>query len=462
MSREKKPSDSLLRLILEKKHQIQRDKLKEQHDEEKFQWRLDSLEAERRHKQQLELAAERAKSEALSGALEKLLSTGVAAPATAPTSGTPESSSAALPISDAPMLSEVIGDYLARYPARKADMLKKHRTVLPVFLDVVGDRRVSELRQADLIDFFDTVQALPPRWKDEIRKRKCSIRELAAVGHEKEMGPKTFKDTYRASLRLFLASSRTRYQDQGFPTTLTTDGIVYEGDREAGDQKQRAFKADELKRLFEGQEMRVFASDPRLAHQCWLPLIGLFTGARVNEICQINPQTDIIEEDGIWCFWFTDETETHERAEKSIKNNPSRRKVPVHSKLIELGFLKYAKRVRKRGSLLLFPDWPPSKKKASGAAEKWFRNFLTEIDLRDETPGARLVGMHSFRHTILNRALNLEISGMNHITGHAHTNGEEKKSAVVLGYEGQLYIKNKQRILERLTFDIEFIKPTTE
>lgn len=47
-----------------------------------------------------------------------------------------------------------------------------------------------------------------------------------------------------------------------------------------------------------------------------MPHIGLFTGARVNEICQVNPQTDTREEDGIWYFSITDETEGDERVKK--------------------------------------------------------------------------------------------------------------------------------------------------
>lgn len=69
----------------------------------------------------------------------------------------------------------------------------------------------------------------------------------------------------------------------------------------------------ELRRLFEGEEMRSFAAQPELAHCYWLPLIGLYTGARVNEVCQLNPQIHIRKEEGIWFF---------ERTEKSAGDMP--------------------------------------------------------------------------------------------------------------------------------------------
>jgi integrase len=243
----------------------------------------------------------------------------------------------------APLLSKVIRQFLTKYPAKKKEMLKKHQTVLRLLLEVLGDRPVSSLKQMDLNGFFDLLHRLPPRWSDELRKRKCSVRELSAMHHPKLMGPKTFDDTYKASVRAFLVAAKKDWRDQGFPEAIATDGIEYLGDRESDEKKQREFYPEELKlkRLFEGNEMRGFAVDVGKAHYYWLPLLGLFTGARVNEICQINPSTDIGEEGSIPFFWLTIETEGDPRVSKSLKNKGSRRKLPIHSKLIELGFLSY-------------------------------------------------------------------------------------------------------------------------
>jgi integrase len=201
----------------------------------------------------------------------------------------------------------------------------------------------------------------------------------------------------------------------------------------AGESQQRAFKPDELKRLCEA--LRPFAMTDRHVHYAWLPLVALYTGARVNEICQLNPHTDETDGDGA--------------IRKSIKNATSRRKVPIHSALLQLGFMDYVAARRASGGQLLFP-WKPSKGKASYNAEKWFRGFLRDSGLRDETPRQRLVGMHAFRSTFLNRAHNLRISGAECITGHAGT-----QSAVVRGYQGELELQVKRDIIEKITFDID-------
>lgn len=81
------------------------------------------------------------------------------------------------------------------------------------------------------------------------------------------MAPKTFDDTYKACLRTFLNDAKGQWQDEGFPTTLTTDGIAYQGDRLVGENKQRAFREDELDRLLNGPEMAKFALDPDVEHR---------------------------------------------------------------------------------------------------------------------------------------------------------------------------------------------------
>lgn len=354
------------------------------------------------------------------------------------------------------MLSKVIQDFL-EYPgrAKATAMLKKYQTVLPMLIEVLGDMSIKELRQTDINTFFDTVQKLPPKWKYLKTKKKISILELASQKHSITINPKTFKSTYLACIRVFLTETITNLQDKGFPNNLTTNGIKYYGDRNASENKQRSLTPKELKRIFEGDEMKSFSQTKELAHFYWLPHIGLFTGARVNEICQLNPQTDILQcaDSGIWHFWITGETEGDERILKRTKNKVSRRFVPIHSKLLELGLIDYVNDVKNGGHKLIFPKWVPSRGKASSNAEKWFRAFLKEIGVRDETPHKRVVGMHVFRSTFSNKAFNAGVQESS-IVGHA---GEG--TSVERDYQGELSLVNKQKILEQINYDINFIQP---
>jgi integrase len=263
------------------------------------------------------------------------------------------------PVQEVPKLSRVI-EYFISKQDQKVPMFKKYRPALELFLEFVGDRPVDQIKQMDVEGYFELLCKLPPRWFDEKRKRTVSARELGSMAWPKCISYKTFKDGYLAAFRPFLSASIRTFRDQGFPATLTVEGIKYTGDRKERDHAQRPFKPTELERLFTGPEYRRFAADPSLHHCYWLPLIGLYTGARINEVCQLNPQCDIRQEQGVWVFDITEASETDTRVKKSVKNNPSRRLVPVHSRLLDLGLLAYVEKRKGSGDRLLFPMWKPS------------------------------------------------------------------------------------------------------
>jgi len=60
----------------------------------------------------------------------------------------------------------------------------------------------------------------------------------------------------------------------------------------------------------------------------WLPVLGLFTGCRIEELCQLHC-SDVIQYDGIWCLDINDE------GEKRLKNKSSKRVVPLHQILVD-------------------------------------------------------------------------------------------------------------------------------
>lgn len=349
----------------------------------------------------------------------------------------------------APLLSTVIAYHLGKQD-RDAPMFKKQEAALALFLEVIGDRSVDSVRQQEIEDFCALLCRLPPRWADVRRKRGIGAAVIAGMEWPSRISRATFEDGYMAMIRPFLVEARRVFGDQGFPRHLTTEGIKYSGARERGERMQRALRPDELKRLYEGPEFAAFASDPAKEHCYWLPLIGLYTGARVNEVCQLNPQHDIREESGVWFFDFTEDTEGDSRIRKSIKNAGSGRRVPIHSRLMGLGFLSYVDRMKNAGAALLFPQWSPTRGRASGQAEKWFRKLLSALQLRDDTPRSRIVGFHCFRHTFLNRAMHLDIANAEWLTGHAPA----EVSKVVRAYQGQAELTKKRELMERLSYDI--------
>lgn len=69
----------------------------------------------------------------------------------------------------------------------------------------------------------------------------------------------------------------------------------------------------------------------------WVPWLCAYTGARVGEMCQLRKQ-DLKQKDGIWVVHITPEAGT-------VKTNEAR-DVPLHSHLIEQGFLEFVHKAK--------------------------------------------------------------------------------------------------------------------
>lgn len=132
----------------------------------------------------------------------------------------------------------------------------------------------------------------------------------------------------------------------------------------------------------------------------WLPLLGLCTGARINELAQLH--LDDVGQDGdVWYIDINRKTE-----DKSLKNEWSARKVPLHSRLIELGFVEWCAALREAGYKRLFPElsWNPTNRYAKDPI-RVMSQYLESLGMpRDGTKV-----FHSFRHGI-NNALQKQTS----------------------------------------------------
>jgi len=200
----------------------------------------------------------------------------------------------------------------------------------------------------------------------------------------------------------------------------------------------QAFKTEEVEAIFSGyiyQGLLPTNKTKAYPFWYWLPLVGYFTGARTNEIAQLDT-TDIRVIDGHPCFDFCpDPPNTFEA--KRIKTGEARQ-VPIHPRLIELGFLEYAESQRLSKQKKLFGDGltylPPREGKTDHNKEGWAKSASKFFN---ETPGGYLVqiGIHksndgkslySFRHTLETNLSNAKRNGesldrsvIDAITGHA-------------------------------------------
>lgn len=96
----------------------------------------------------------------------------------------------------------------------------------------------------------------------------------------------------------------------------------------------KAFTADQVRMLYAPAALDKLSEGAR-----WGAVIGLYTGARVSEVGQLE-LANFSTEDGVPCLTITDEGEG-----QSLKNGASRRTIPIHPDLLALGLMERVDKV---------------------------------------------------------------------------------------------------------------------
>ncbi len=169
----------------------------------------------------------------------------------------------------------------------------------------------------------------------------------------------------------------------------------------------------------------------------WLPLMGLYSGARLGELCQLYV-SDIRQEDGIWYFDINKNEE-----DKSVKAG-SYRTIPLHPVLLNLGFLDFVQQVKDKEQQRLFEDIPMAKDgKYSTVASKRFSNFLKAFQIKTDK-----TSFHSTRHNFIDRMRNhtsVPESVWESITG--HRDGKASR-----GYGTQVSLSKKLEAIQQVQY----------
>jgi len=150
----------------------------------------------------------------------------------------------------------------------------------------------------------------------------------------------------------------------------------------------------------------------------WLPLLSLYTGARLEELGQLYT-ADVKQEKGIWHLDITDIIEDEALKEsypKRLKSPSARRKIPLHPQLIQAGFLDYVAAIKAQKHTRLFSLLKADcKGDITGNFSKWWSRYRHRIGI-----GSKLKTFHSFRHTFKDAMREAEIDVMvaNRLMGH--------------------------------------------
>lgn len=300
------------------------------------------------------------------------------------------------------------------------------------FVAFIGeDRDISGLTNDDMRHFLKCLRYLPSqRYRDgKIYKTKTIAQLLKmAVPEDHKYSAKSVKnhlDTIRSFINwaegeLYIDRAAPLNKQLRLPKDLT---------EALETPAKRAFTDAELLALFDPSR---FNRQRLSGAKYWAPLIGLFTGMRIEEICQLYRED--IKPDGE--LYYID---INSNDEKQLKTRSSRRCIPIHSFLIEAGLLAY--RDSLKNTKWLFPELHAreSAGNRSGSVVQWFTRHRRECGVGGAKGERSDVSFHCFRHTI---ATVSKLSGFGdairkEILGHAKAGDVTDRN-----YDGRYHIQS--------------------
>jgi integrase len=145
----------------------------------------------------------------------------------------------------------------------------------------------------------------------------------------------------------------------------------------------------------------------------WVPRILAYTGCRLGEAVQLT-KADFKQVQGVWVVDINDDT-----AAKRLKTSSSRRLVPLHPRLVELGLLDHVA-TRPTGFL-----WPEQVRVAASPARSNVDKIQKRLAYAFRKAGIsdpRKTAAHSFRHTVSQRLKSLRVEDyvIAELLGHEH------------------------------------------
>jgi integrase len=336
--------------------------------------------------------------------------------------------------------------------------LDEKRRIVELFSEFVGgDRDIRSISPQDAVAFHDALAAAPSGYSKRSDFKGLSLKQAVEKGEQLglQSRSKTTLNKEASYLSAFFAWVKKRRYIDAHPCPAAD--FRYRVSRETKEERKRpAFSANDLNIILKSPLFVGYSKDGKehLVGDCraddwrkWVPLICLFTGARIGEVSQLFTD-DVHQVQGVWVIRFKRSNIRGTR----VKTGTSNRIVPVHSKLVGMGFLEFVRcQATDAGSepRPLFSGLAPDKRGEWGAKpSRFFRRHLERIGLKHGADGQ---GSHSFRHGMtdaLRTAGFYDYEYGTSILGHANSTMTGRYGAIPQGT-----LEARRRMIEAVIFD---------
>lgn len=310
---------------------------------------------------------------------------------------------------------------------------KGYRPKLALLAEILGNSFVDEITKTDIVKYKNTLFKLP----SNRNKKPIYIGRTFKQLMDMEIPNRDLLSSTTISNHFVKVSSFLSWlSENDLAKTNLSSPLRRVIKKDKSDYELRsAFSDADLCVLFNNDYY--FNGQHRLNSHFWVPILALFTGARLNELCQLD-RSDIVKVDGIWCIDINDKND------KMLKNISSARVIPLHSVLVrDLSFIEFT---QSHQDTKLFPELEKSPVGYGQSLSKWFnRTYRKNVGVGQ---GCERKDFHSFRHTFANyfkQSIDVQEFRVSELLGH------KGASSITYGrYGKESSIKVKSDLIESL------------
>lgn len=280
---------------------------------------------------------------------------------------------------------------------------KDYRAMFSLLVEIIGNGKpCARITAKDCRKVKETLAKLPTRFRTRKETKGMSVAQVIQCDLEPKLHVTTINKHIATYSSLFRWAVNNSYLANNYFHGISLP------QRRKKEPSREAFTQEQLQTIYDNL-IRNHGLVRKDAHK-WGSLIALFTGARLNEVAQLKIE-DVKQIDEIWCFDINDS------GNKTLKTAASKRIVPIHPKLIELGLLDYRNNVEAQGYERLLHQLAYHRGNGYGRnLGRWFNDrFLKELGIKEKT-----LVFHSLRHAMVTALLQagVELSLVKAIVGH--------------------------------------------
>ncbi len=338
------------------------------------------------------------------------------------------------------LLSKVISLYIAEQ-VRGGNWSEKstveYTACLMLLKEYLGDIPIKSIDYKMMREYKEALLQLPPNIRKSPKYRGKTVHQILEMNVVNPMATATVNKHLTRTSSLFDYAVNNGFIDRNLAARMQ----VREAKKDS--EFRDPFDSKDLRKLFHSKE---YLEDTHSNSYCfWLPVLGLYTGCRLEELCQLHLD-DIQQVDGLWVI------NINLKDGKRVKTKAGLRVIPLHSFLVEgLNLSGYAGKLRAEGNTRLFPELHKGRDGYGKAPSRWF-NERYKVRCGIVEKGAKK-DFHSFRHTFDNALKQAGVlEGMAaEVAGHSGKTGIDY-GRYAKGYQvGILF----EQVIKKLDYDVD-------